>query len=319
MINLKFKNQNAKLLTSLILIFAFCILHSGLLQTEAAQENIPERMVGYSQVGSWTRDGWDYKRFLDMLSEFRLNYTRIFGIVPWFGGLMPWHREADGRYDLARFDERYWERLIDYVRYANDRGVVVHFTLFDRCGMTDSDGWPRHPFNSANNMNGIEAKRGWHRFTSEQFKEAQKDYVVRAARELKNLNVIFEVANEPMDGLDWHKWVIEVLKNEGLKDEVISINIFLSELLSLDSSALWKSLHIKELPASIRGGSFIYSDDGVELSNPDTIFRWASEVHDKGGSYENLSAANDTKGIMPPIEVLKVLSRAKYGRDTIRN
>jgi hypothetical protein len=180
--------------------------------------------------------------------------------------------------------------------------------------MTDSDGWPRHPFNSANNINGIEAKRGWHRFTSEQFKESQKDYVVRAARELKDLNVIFEVANEPMDGSDWHRWVIEILKAEGLRDEVISINVHTSDLQSFSSSSLWTSFHIKSLPQTIRGVNFIYSDDGVELRDPDTLYKWAKDVLDKGGSYEHLSAANDVKGSMPPVEILTVLMKVRYER-----
>ncbi len=302
------------------LILAFCVLSLLIIPAwVGASENIPERLVGYSQVGSWTKDGWDYRRFLNAVSDYRLNYTRIFGIVPWFGGLMPWHREADGKYDLTRFDERYWERLVDYVKYANDKGIVVHFSLFDRCGMTDSDGWPGHPFNQANNINDIEAKRGRHTFTSEQFKEVQRNYIIRVARELKNLNILFEIANEPQDGLDWHKWVIEILKGEGLKVEVISVNIFSSELEGFDFSVHWVSFHLKELPPSIKKGMFIYSDDGAELRDPDTLSRWAKEVLDKGGSYEHLSAANDVRGIMPPIEVLKVLSRAKYGGDTIRN
>jgi hypothetical protein len=282
---------------------------------EASDKNIPQRMVGYSQVGSWTRDEWDYKKFLDMLSEFRLNYTRIFGIVPWYGGLMPWVKGEDGRSDLTRFESRYWVRLNDYVKYANSKGIIVHFTLFDRCGMTDDDGWPRHPFNSTNNINGIEAKRGWHRFTSEQFREAQKDYVIRAARELKDLNVIFEVANEPMDGPDWHRWVIEIMKAEGLRDEAISINIHTSDLHNFVSSALWVSFHIKGLPQSIQGGNFIYSDDGVELRDPDTLYKWSKAVLDKGGSYEHLSAANDVKGSMPPVEILTILMKARYGKD----
>lgn len=315
---IKFKNKKARFSISLILIFIFSILHSGLIHGEASKGKIPEKMVGYSQVGSWTRDGWDYKRFLDILSGSGLNYTRIFGIVPWFGGIMPWHRERDGRYDLMRFNERYWERLVDYIKYANDKGIIVHFSLFDRCGMTDSDGWPGHPFNPENNINGVEAKRGWHTFTSEKFKDVQKNYVIRVAKALKDFSVIFEIANEPLDGLEWHKWVIDILKTEGLKDEVISLNIHTSDLQEFSSSSLWKSFHIKELPSSIRGGNFIYSDDGIELADSDAIYKWAKEVLDRGGSYEHLSAANDIRGIMPPVEVLKALSRAKYEKGTIR-
>jgi hypothetical protein len=322
MINLKFKNQNAKLWISLILIFEFCIFHSRLLQAEVANKNIPDKIVGYSQVGSWTRDEWDYERFLDILSEFKMNYTRVFGIVPWYGGLMPWPKEADGRYDLTRFDEGYWSRLSDYVRYANNKGIIVHFTLFDRCGMTDDDGWLRHPFNPQNNINNISARRGWHTFTEEFFREIQKNYIIRAVRELKNFNILFEVANEPNDGIDWHKWVIEIIRESSVGNQqppvpegsnrgvVVSINI---EPFNGDYD--WVSFHIKKLPSSIQGGNFIYSDDGVELTDPDTLYKWAKEVFDKGGSYEHLSAAEDIKGNMPPEERLRALYKARYGKE----
>lgn len=293
------------------MIFAFCILHSGLLQAEASEKDIPQRMVGYSQVGSWTREEWDYRRFLDIVSGFKMNYTRIFGIVPWHEGFMPWPMEEDRRYDLMRFDERYWIKLTDYVRYANERGIIVHFALFDRCGMTDSDGWLRHPFNPENNINGIEAKRGWHSFTSEQFREVQRNYIIRAVMELKTFNIIFEVANEPNDGIDWHKWVIGIIRESALHNQqsvVVSINI---EPFNGDYD--WVSFHIKGLPSSIRGGNFIYSDDGVELTDPDTLYKWAKEILDKGGSYEHLSAAEDIKGDMPPEERLGALYKARYG------
>lgn len=299
-------SQNAKLWASLILIFAFCILHSGLIQADVSQKNIPEKLVGYSQVGSWTKDGWDYKRFLDVLAEYKMNYTRIFGIVPWYDGLMPWVKRWYGVYDLTKFDEKYWTRLMDYVKYANSKGITVHFTLFDRCGMTDSDGWEQHPFNNLNNNNDIKVVRGWHVFTSERFKEIQKAYVIRAARELKGKDVLFEIANEPFDNDEWHLWVIDILKKEGISDISINTEPF-------KDGYKWTSLHIKRMPALIQGGNFIYSDDGIELQNPDVIYKWAKEILDNGGSYEHLSAENDVKGSMPPEEELMALCRARFG------
>jgi len=302
--NLKFKDQNVRLWISLILVFTFWIFHYGLTQAETGQRNIPQRLIGYSQVGSWTRDGWDYKRFLDILSEYRLNYTRIFGIVPWFDGVMPWPKEKDGRYNLTRFDDKYWERLRDYVRYANSKGIIVHFTLFDRCGMTDRDGWERHPFNPSNNNNDIRAVRGWHVWTSDQFKEVQRSYVIRAARELRGRDVIFEVANEPFDRDEWHRWVIDILRREEIREISINIERF-------RDGYNWISFHIKRLPVVIEGRNFIYSDDGMELKDPDTIYRWAKEILDNDGSYEHLSAENDVRGSMPPVDELNALLRAK--------
>lgn len=67
--------------------------------------------------------------------------------------ITPWIRSNNGiakngktLWDLKRFDQRYWERLKDFVSYAESKGIIVVITVFD--------GWPKkfwsHPFNGRN-------------------------------------------------------------------------------------------------------------------------------------------------------------------------
>ncbi len=81
-----------------------------------------------------------------------------------YPGLTPWARESSGalaadqlpHWNLQRFDDgpddaldRYWPRLRDLCRYAQERRVVVGVTLFTGWAKHDAD-WVFHPLNEAN-------------------------------------------------------------------------------------------------------------------------------------------------------------------------
>src|SRR5579884_4052265 len=89
---------------------------------------------------------FDFIRYLDTLRADRLNLTPTFSgtyrevpgnfaiasntLAPAPGAyLAPWLQQ-NGRFDLTRWDERYFERLRRFVSAAAERGIVVELVLF---------------------------------------------------------------------------------------------------------------------------------------------------------------------------------------------
>jgi hypothetical protein len=122
--------------------------------------------------GAVVNEDFDYRRYLNELASHDLNQTRVFSgsqlengnSVPGLGyastlaprpgrAVSPWVRK-NGRYDLATFSQAYIKRMQDFVAAAGRRGIVVELVLFG--ALYDYDEWARSPFNSANNVNGVD-------------------------------------------------------------------------------------------------------------------------------------------------------------------
>lgn len=134
----------------------------------------------------------------------------------------PWPRTGTsgatdglGKFDLARWNDAYFERLKAFVAAASERGIVVEFTLF--CPFYEENLWDVNPMNARNNVNGIgsiprnEAYTGRHRT----LQDVQEAFVRKVVRELNGFdNVYFEICNEPYFGgvtLDWQARIAAVI------------------------------------------------------------------------------------------------------------
>ena len=102
---------------------------------------------------------FDYVRYLDELKAHGFNLTRTFSgtyrevpgsfgirgntlapapgrfLCPWARSDTPGASDGGNKFDLARWDPAYFERLKDFVAEAGRRGVVVELVLF--CTMYD--------------------------------------------------------------------------------------------------------------------------------------------------------------------------------------
>jgi hypothetical protein len=161
--------------------------------------------------------------YLDRLVEHGHNFVRLWRIehTRWeeCGGeirnpFQPWVRTgpglgADGelRFDLTRFDPAYFERLRQRVASADRRGIYVSVMLFDGWSLHAGDlpwAWDGHPFNAANNVNGIDGDldgdgRGTEIDTlaDPEIVALQKRYVRQVVRTVNGYdNVLYEIANE---------------------------------------------------------------------------------------------------------------------------
>jgi hypothetical protein len=166
---------------------------------------------------------FDYPRYLATLQADGMNYTRLFGgsyveaPAKSFGilrndlaptpshFLAPWSRSgSDGyagggaKFDLTRWNQRYFERLRGFLSDAAKRGIVVELTFFS--SQYDEKQWNLSPFNSANNVNhtGFIDWKKVNTLDNGAILSYQERYTRRLVREVNSFdNVIFEIANEP--------------------------------------------------------------------------------------------------------------------------
>lgn len=170
---------------------------------------------------------FDFDQYLDFLDQHHLNFIRLWRweLVSWntaanherqsqihFAAPQPWPRKGpkaalDGkpRFDLSQFDEAYFERLRSRVAKAGQRGVYVSVMLFEGWGLQFvPGGWRAHPFNAANNVNGIDGDPshgnkglGIYTLTNPPITSLQEAYVRKVIDTVNDLdNVLYEISNE---------------------------------------------------------------------------------------------------------------------------
>jgi len=67
-----------------------------------------------------------------------------------------YHRLKNGKYDLRQWNEEYWKRFANMLKWTHERQIFVQIEVWDRFDYTDSSGcdrWQRHPYNPKNNVN----------------------------------------------------------------------------------------------------------------------------------------------------------------------
>jgi len=117
---------------------------------------------------------FDYNANLDFLQSYNHNFFRLWRWeAPKWGedqprGAIkycqphPWARSGPGlardgkpKFDLTKFDPVYFDRMRTRVAAARDRGFYVSVMLFEGWEFEFTDAWTYHPFNGANNVNGV--------------------------------------------------------------------------------------------------------------------------------------------------------------------
>jgi len=169
---------------------------------------------------------FDYPGYLDMLERYGHNFIRLwtwelarysydsYRTGPVWTAQFPWPRTGPGaaldgkpRFDLNRLDPAYFDRLRARVIAAGERGMYVSVMLFEGHGLHASDApwcWDGHPFNAANNINGIDGDpdgdgRGieTHTLQLPAITAIQEAYVRKVIETVNDLdNVLYEIANE---------------------------------------------------------------------------------------------------------------------------
>ena len=184
----------------------------------------------------------EFYTYLDFLQKHNHNFIRLWtweqaGWDPWAEehvevGPVAFVRTGPGqaldgepKFDLTRPNDAYFERLRERVAAARARGIYVSVMLFEgwsveRKGQVGNP-WQGHPFNKANNVNGVDGDLNHdgqgpeiHTLDApEAILDVQHAYVRRVIDTVNDLdNVLYEIGNEMHPGsVQWQYRMIDFI------------------------------------------------------------------------------------------------------------
>lgn len=96
----------------------------------------------------------DLREHLDEIRKAGGNYIRNTMSDRKDGGfeVYPFHRRPDGKYDLEQWNDEYWRRSENLLRWTAERDIIVQIEVWDRFDYS-RDNWDPHPYNPKNNVN----------------------------------------------------------------------------------------------------------------------------------------------------------------------
>jgi len=182
---------------------------------------------------------FSFEQYLNELATHGHNFIRLWTIESssWFEcgewvrvALHPWSRTgtalaSDGlpKFDLEQFDDSYFARLRSRVAAAQQRNIYVSVMLFE--GFVParlSEAWRGHPFNGANNVNGIDgdvdgdgAGIEVHSLANPAVMRIQERYVRKVINTVNGFdNVLYEIANEASSrSVPWQYHMLDVVRS----------------------------------------------------------------------------------------------------------
>ena len=89
---------------------------------------------------------------LDELHEAGGNYIRNTMSSRDSGDVWPYFRQQDGKYDLEKWGEEYWQKFENLLKLTEERDIIVQIEIWDRFDYS-RDNWKKNPFNPENNVN----------------------------------------------------------------------------------------------------------------------------------------------------------------------
>jgi hypothetical protein len=184
----------------------------------------------------------EFDEYLSFLERHHHNFIRLWvweqgGWDPWAKNHVPvgplaYRRTGPGKaldglpkYDLNRFNDAYFTRLRSRVQRAGQRGIWVSVMLFEGWSVEQKgqvgNPWKGHPFNQANNINGVNGDLNndgqgpeIHSLNApKRILELQQAYVRRVIDTLNDLgNVLYEIGNEMHTGsVQWQYRMIDYI------------------------------------------------------------------------------------------------------------
>jgi hypothetical protein len=185
---------------------------------------------------------FNFNQYLDFLTRYHHNFIRLWvwenaRWEPWatdyYNDPLPYLRTGmekalDGRpkFDLNQFNDTFFQRLRERVVAAGKKGIYVSVMLFQGWSIEKKVGlpgnpWLGHPFNKANNVNGIDGDLNnddigpeVHTLLIKKVTDYQEAYVRKVLQTLNDLdNVLYEITNETGKfSTEWQFHMIRFIK-----------------------------------------------------------------------------------------------------------
>ncbi|UCG59789.1 MAG: DUF4091 domain-containing protein [Phycisphaerales bacterium] len=189
-----------------------------------------------AKLGKPLTEKFDYDGYLRFLEKSNHNFMRMWswevGENDLYYDPAPWVRTGPGagtdgkpKFDLQQFDPEYFQRLRSRVIAARDRGIYVSVMLFQGWSIYShgyGNPWPVHPFNQANNINGVDGDadrdgegKEVHTLQLPAVTRLQEAYVRKVIDTVNDLdNVLYEITNETaIFSRDWQYHMIRYIKD----------------------------------------------------------------------------------------------------------
>jgi hypothetical protein len=229
---------------------------------------------------------FDYSKYLDELSKHELNLTRTFTgayvepvgafnierntlapstgrfICPWARSEIPGYKNAGNKFDLSKWDDKYFARLKDFVGQAAKRNIIVELALF--CPFYEDSQWVLSPMNPINNVNGVGPADRTDVYTldkSSGLLDFQDALVSKLVDELKEYpNLIYEICNEPYFGGVTMEWQHHIATQIARQEETFSNKHLISQNIANEK------LKIEDPHPSVSVFNFHYANPPVAVS-----------------------------------------------------
>jgi hypothetical protein len=182
---------------------------------------------------------FDYIAYLTFLQQYnhnfirmwawehtRTNATRSFSPSPYQRTGPGVALDGQPKFDVTRFNQSYFDRLRARVRLAQERGIYVSIMLFQGWSIESKnanlDPWSGHPFNKANNRNGVDGDENSnnqgeeiHTLRIPTIVALQETYVRKIIDSVNDFdNVLYEIANEsPLTTREWQSHMVLYIKS----------------------------------------------------------------------------------------------------------
>jgi hypothetical protein len=264
--------------------------------------------------------------WIDKIVACGANGFRTLGIYVYDKGQEeePFVRTGSG-YDLNQFNEPFFNYMRRWVKYADDRGVVILYELFDNCLFWATEYTSYDPFYQL-----VQGDIGaFTDLNNSQVITIQKQYIRKVVETVKPfMNVIFGVMNEYKAGTAWHYAMSKYIKS--LTPDHLVAGSEEDSPAAVDPSVDFWFVHkgnydlatatphiaqdIAELQQKTGAGKiFGYSNDGFgddgPCENPNDMRRLAYDV---AGNGLQVMGFMDHKAWIPTVGKLGPLNEATY-------
>ncbi|MFC1558553.1 putative collagen-binding domain-containing protein, partial [candidate division KSB1 bacterium] len=115
----------------------------------------------------------DLEEHLDELHSIGGNFIRNTMSFRDSGDAFPFFRTPEGKYDLDKWNEKYWEKFEHLLKFTNERDIIIQIEVWDRFDYSTKY-WAFNPWNPENNINYTEEESG-----------LEEEYPMHPARDLQ--------------------------------------------------------------------------------------------------------------------------------------
>lgn len=187
---------------------------------------------------------------LDLLQSVGGNYIRNTMSSRDSGNTWPFYLQADGSYDLDRWNEKYWDGFESLLKLTRERDIIIQIEVWDRFDYS-RDPWQANPLNPTNNVNytvvecGMEAEYPRHPSVdvqpyfhsipgmpkyskeSELVREYQEKIVDKLLSYSLNYgNVLYCMDNETSTPPEWGKYWMKYIRDKAGDKKVYTTDMF---------------------------------------------------------------------------------------------